>query len=114
MWSGVRGSTVLGAGVQYFGKYRITAVGQGPAETDFLGILQGSSWVAPQAHLDLNASRRFRLGGSLREVRVDIVAVNLLDKSPPREVGVTTGAPGYSRYGDPRRRRFDIVLSSGF
>lgn len=108
-WS--RGATSLGANLQYYGRYRVTLLDERSPREE----IQGSEWIPAQAYLDLYASRRYRLGGaSGRDVTIDLGIVNLLDKRPPRETGVLDGGPGYSRYGDPRRRRLELTLSSNF
>jgi outer membrane receptor protein involved in Fe transport len=103
-WS--RGPTEIGLNVQYFDRYRISALGEFDPPID----RQGSAWIPAQAYVDLYAVRRLSLGR--REVSLNLGIVNLLDKSPPRETGVGD-RPGFSRYGDPRRRRFELVLSAG-
>lgn len=106
------GSTSLGLNLQYFGKYRVNF--PEPFSTDREQV-QGSRWVRAQSYLDLYASRRLRLRGpAAREMTIDLGVVNLLDKPPPRQTGLLDNGPGYSRYGDPRRRRFEITLSSFF
>ncbi len=56
-------------------------------------------------------------------MKVDLGVVNVFDKAPPREstyslaqfAGIpVAGPPGYSRYGDPRQRRFVLTLSAAF
>ena len=111
-WSA--GRTTLGANVQYFSRYRIQDAFL-DSITDDVSV-QGSPWVKSQAYLDLHASRSFALrnAGPLRRFSIDFAIVNVLDTAPPREAGYFYNGPGYSRYGDPRRRRFEVVLSSGF
>lgn len=110
-WS--KGRTTLGANIQYFHRYRVYPPGQ---EDALLIRHQGSRWVSTQAYVDLFASRRLPIGGpgSGRELGVDLGIVNLLDSSPPREATFETPGPGFSFHGDPRRRRFELVLSYGF
>jgi iron complex outermembrane recepter protein len=117
------GSVTLGANVQYFGRYRIfppiVAAFQIPEATS----LQGSAWVSPQTYVDLHANWRHRMtfAGAPRDIEVDFGVVNVFDQAPPREssfsldefMGPSNGAfPGYSRYGDPRQRRFVLTLST--
>jgi outer membrane receptor protein involved in Fe transport len=108
------GRTTIGANAQFFSHYRIYEQVYGPLSTD--AAVQGSYWVRSQAYLDLHASHRFRLprAGPARDLTVDLGVVNLFDRPPPRETGYPVTGPGYSRYGDPRRRRFEVVLSSEF
>jgi hypothetical protein len=117
------GSLTIGANVQYFGRYRIflpTAPAFVISETT---ELQGSAWVSPQTYVDLHASWRHRttFAGAPRDIEIDFGVVNVFDQTPPREssfslgefLGPSNGAlPGYSRYGDPRQRRFVVTLST--
>jgi outer membrane receptor protein involved in Fe transport len=59
--------------------------------------------------------------GAPRDIRIDFGVVNLFDQAPPRESSFSLGEflgpsdgndPGYSRYGDPRQRRFVLTLSA--
>ena len=110
-----RGPLMIGANLQYFGHYRIfNTLEEGVG--DLLELIQGSKWVSAQAYLDLYASRRIELGGpgGKRFVNIDLGINNVLDTSPPREATFLVGDPGYSRFGDPRRRRFELALTAGF
>ena len=108
------GAMTFGANVQYFSRYRVLVPGQ-PFINDLVTQLQGSERVPSQTYVDLYASRRLSIGGagSPYELSVDLGIVNLLDTAPPRESG-SIGGGTYSRYGDPRRRRIELVLSSSF
>ncbi len=112
-WSA--GRTTIGVNLQYFSRYRVFTEGQiplGPTEIEW----QGSEWVRSQAYLDLYASRSFPLPDNrlLRNVELNLGLVNVFDKQPPREFGQPGGGPGYSRYGDPRGRRLELVLSAEY
>jgi outer membrane receptor protein involved in Fe transport len=109
------GRTTLGANLQYFSRYRIVEalyVNNDPSELEW----QGSLWVQSQAYLDLHASRRLALrqNSLLRNVEINLGIVNVLDRQPPREFGLPGSGPGYSRYGDPRGRRLELVLSAEY
>ncbi|HYG48653.1 MAG TPA: TonB-dependent receptor [Allosphingosinicella sp.] len=108
-----RGETTVGANIQYFDDYRISYAG---LDGELAILHQGSPRVRGQTYVDLFASRRFRIGGagSDRELSADLGIVNLFDASPPRQTAAEAPGPGYSPYGDPRRRRFELVLSYGF
>jgi outer membrane receptor protein involved in Fe transport len=111
-----RGGTGLGANVQYFGRYRISSAGI-PAPIDEQNAeVQGSRWVPSQTYLDLYFNRRlsFGSGSRLPVATLELAVINVLDASPPREAAAVTLGPGYSRYGDARRRRVEITLSSAF
>ena len=117
------GSLTVGANIQYFGRYRvfppIVPAYQIPEATS----IQGGPWVSPQTYVDLHASWRHRtnLIGTPRDMEIDFGIVNVFDQAPSREssfsldefIGPSNGAyPGYSRYGDPRQRRFVLTLST--
>jgi iron complex outermembrane recepter protein len=104
------GDTAIGVNFQFFSRYHIYDQLYGPLSTD---AAQGSHWVRSQIYADLHASRRFGLGSG-HDLTIDLGIVNVLDQAPPRETGYPLTGPGYSRYGDPRRRRFELVLSYGF
>jgi outer membrane receptor protein involved in Fe transport len=119
------GSVTVGANVQYFGSYRIYPAGQPDSVIGQAVSLQGAARVPSQTYLDLHASwrGRLRVAGAAQNVRADLGVINVFDRSPPREsayslaqfsgIGVA-GPPGYSRYGDPRQRRFLLTLSAAF
>jgi len=109
------GATTVGANLQYFSRYRLTSQELPDYINDLVVAVQGTAWIPAQTYVDLYASRRFRMGGigSPYALDVDFGIVNLLDSSPPREAGAVGGG-SYSRYGDPRRRRVELVLSASF
>jgi hypothetical protein len=109
------GAMTFGSNVQFFGRYRLTAFGDPGLTNGFVIRAQGSQWVPAQAYVDLTASRRFRMGGtgSRYALEVDFGIVNLIDAAPPRESAYVANG-SFSRYGDPRRRRVELVLSSSF
>jgi outer membrane receptor protein involved in Fe transport len=75
----------------------------------------GGERIPAQVYLDLSVRRRFEVergGGPIRRVEIGLGIVNLLDRSPPITADVQSS--GYSYYGDPRRRRFELALSSSF
>jgi outer membrane receptor protein involved in Fe transport len=108
-WS--RGATTVGLNVQYHSGYLATysdpsRVRLNPQIVRF----QGTDRIPAQAYVDLAVSRLLRVGGGQAELGLGIS--NLLDASPP--IVAQSGAPGYSLYGDPRRRRLDVTLVSRF
>ncbi len=110
-WS--NGRLTLGANLQYFGPYNISVAGQVLAAD---AQLQGNPTVHAQTYLDLNATRRIPIpgGGLLREVTFSLGITNILNRRAPRESALNFRSPGYSRYGDPRGRRYELTISSSF
>lgn len=114
------GTVIIGANLQYFGSYRIIAQpkGQNARLTEVATAIQGRARVPSQAYVDLHVSWRkeLLLAGSARDIRMDLGVINVFDKAPPRESSLAVGAEtsGYSRYGDPRQRRFVLSVSAGF
>lgn len=105
----------FGANVQYFSTYSILT--PGTTLPDFTADVQGSDRIEAQAYLDVYAGWRLpSLGdGPLGDVTLEFGIINALDRAPPRETAFGFGsAVGQSRYGDPRQRRFELVLSSRF
>jgi outer membrane receptor protein involved in Fe transport len=113
-WSNDR--VTVGANLQYFGSSLVYSYGTLlPSESELV-IAQGSSRIPAQKYLDAHASWRIPLqnSGGVEEVGLDLGIINVLDTSPPRETTPFLTGPGYSRYGDPRRQRFELVLSCRF
>ncbi|MET3528530.1 porin family protein [Phenylobacterium koreense] len=119
-----RGPVTLGANLQYYDSYRIyPPTASASAATQTIAY-QGSERIPSQTYLDLRTSWRPPAGfAGAHRARIDFGVVNVLDKAPPRESSFaltqiygTSGPPlpGYSRYGDPRRRRFVVTLSTTF
>jgi outer membrane receptor protein involved in Fe transport len=115
-----RGPISLDLNLQAFSSYRITYAN--PDDVDGVqldnGVVlsyEGRDRVGSQAYLDLSARRRFQLRGRvgpLDTVEVRFGIQNVLDKRP-----ATIASPftvPYSTYGDARRRRFELTLSSRF
>ena len=116
------GPVTVGANLQYFGGYRLSSTPKDdPAAKALDAAIQGSDRIASQAYVDLHLSWRDRLPlpGSTRDIQIDLGIVNVFDKAPPRQTGTIDGysytgppSPSYSRYGDPRLRRFLLTVST--
>ena len=110
------GNLTLGFNAQYFGAYRPTY--SAPPMVTFnsqIERFQGGRRIPAQFYLELGLRRRLQFRhADLGRGTFDIgfAVVNLLDKSPPITGNLQT--PGYSYYGDPRRRRFELTLTSAF
>jgi outer membrane receptor protein involved in Fe transport len=83
---------------------------------DFRVALQATRSIPPHEYLDLHATWRVPgvNFGPLDALTVDFGIINAFDKAPPRETQFLNSGPGYSRYGDPRQRRFELGLSGHF
>lgn len=106
-----RGSTAIDLNAQYFNSYRVTYVSplntaMNPARLRF----QGRSHVPSQVYVDLAVSRRFDIAGLDMEARLGVQ--NILDHSPP--IIADPDNIGYSGYGDPRRRRVELAVTTKF
>jgi outer membrane receptor protein involved in Fe transport len=112
----VVGSQTVSFNVQYFGGYSISSPAYGAAGEPFVEQYQGSNRVPAQAYLDLHFSKRFALPPTAlaRDVKLDVGVINVFDKAPPRITSYAYGAFGYSLYGDPRQRRFQISFGASF
>jgi outer membrane receptor protein involved in Fe transport len=106
-----RGATTVGANLQFFDRYRVYPTTFASSKDQY-ALAQGSYWIPSQTYLDLYFSRRFRVGRTGREFQVDLGVEDVLDSSPPRELNYSTLGAGYSLYGDPRRRRFELGVSA--
>jgi iron complex outermembrane recepter protein len=114
-----RDGLTLGANLQYFSSYSVLRRGLDlqVIQGEEMAAAQGSADIPAQTYLDLHASWQLPFGG--HDVTIDFGVINVLDTEPARETtfrGITSlnDGPGYSRYGDPRQRRFELVLSSHF
>jgi outer membrane receptor protein involved in Fe transport len=104
-WS--RGSTSIGLNAQYFGSYAATYSdpyfeSRNPQIVRF----QGSERIRSQIYVDLSVQHRFS-----RLLELTAGVVNIFDHSPPLE-GEAANRFGYSFYGDPRRRRFELTMTA--
>lgn len=112
-WS--KGGLTIGVNAQFLGSYRVAnsafnATAQNPTVVRY----QGVSHIPAQAYLDLSATRRFALhgrAGPLRTIELSLGIENLLDHKVPVVANPDTG--GFSPYGDPRGRRFDLRVTAG-
>jgi iron complex outermembrane recepter protein len=107
----------IGANVQYLGDYRIIFDDNSPGGDDLHIMLQGSREVPSQTYLDLNATWWLPVpsSGPVKDLALNFGVANVLDEEPPRENSfVFRQRFGYSRYGDPRQRRFELTLSTHF
>jgi outer membrane receptor protein involved in Fe transport len=108
----------LGANLQYFDGYSLLTPGLFEQSGEQMAHVQGATRIPSQTYLDLYASWHLPIlsFGPLRDARLDFGIVNVLDEAPPRETAYypIIGTAGYSRYGDPRQRRFELVMSSHF
>ena len=114
-WS--KGSLTLGANAQYYDSSLVFQHGLGDRfSPEILIGFQGSPDISSQWYLDLHGRWQVPLQGSspLENLSVELGIVNVLDEEPPRESFLLDVGPGYSRLGDPRMRRFDLVLSFRF
>jgi hypothetical protein len=115
-----RGSFSLDLNLQVFSSYRVSYAN--PDDVDGVQLdnavvlsYQGRDRVDSEAYIDLSARRRFQLrgrAGPLDTVETRLGIQNVLDKRPSTIASPFT-VP-YSTYGDARRRRFELTLSSRF
>jgi iron complex outermembrane receptor protein len=113
----LRGPLAIDLNVQYFDSYLITnsnPTGVGYTNATLVNF-QGSTHIPSQFYLDLAVKRRFQVGGApgpLKVIEARLGIQNLLDQQPP--IDATPTGLGYSPYGDPRGRRFELALSAKF
>lgn len=115
-----------GLNVQFYGPYRITYGASNAAarrlNTGAYGTLryQGSDRIRSQTYVDATVGRTFRAGGGFSVARLGVR--NLFGARPPlvaiplepRGNESSDEGIGYSPYGDPRGRRFELSLSRQF
>ena len=107
-------SNFAGIDAQYVGSYapEYAFPGNQPLNPQ-VSRFQGGEHIPDQIYLDLRLGHRFQIGDrGGRNMKLKLVIANVLDASPPITANQFT--PGYSYYGDPRRRRFSISLDTSF
>lgn len=114
-WS--RNQLTIGANLQYFGSSLIYSRDFVGVADEFDVLVQGLARIPSQTYLDLYGSWRLPVSnlGALDSFAVDFGIINVMDKAPPREsLAITVTGPGFSRYGDPRMRRYELGVSVQF
>ncbi|EJL33403.1 outer membrane receptor for ferrienterochelin and colicin [Novosphingobium sp. AP12] len=104
----------VGLNGQYYGGYRAINRSDFPAtvQIDETILVQKGVQIAPQFYLDLVATYRLRLSGSmLNSIVLRGGMQNVMDHRPPYARDTPLG---YSYLGDPRRRRFELSLAAQF
>jgi hypothetical protein len=112
------GANAIDVDAQYFDSYRVSNAAPTqfgfPTNAELIAFL-GETHIPSQTYVDLAARRQLSvrgLGGRTIHMQVQLAIQNLLDRAPP-----ITNDPlvqGFSPYGDPRRRRVVLTLSSHF
>lgn len=118
-WKGNAGLTwtrdklTVDLNVQYVGGARTLWSPVYPAIGD-VALAQGSNRLKSQTYIDLTARRRFTppANSPIQAFDVRLGVQNLFDTSPPIIADVTQ--MGYDYHGDPRRRRFGLLLAARF
>jgi iron complex outermembrane recepter protein len=109
-----RGPLSIDLNAQYFDSYSVTYINP-PFPNAQLLAFQGAERIPSQTYIDLALARRFDVrgqAGPLKVVEVRLGIQNLFDRLPP--IVAAPAGPGYSPYGDPRGRRFELSVSSRF
>ena len=99
----------LGVSAQFYASYRVAAANGTAAGNARLVAYQGSDRIPAQIYFDLSAAYRFEHGPAPTGTQLRFGLVNLFDHRPPTVTDPNT--TGYSYYGDPRRRRFEVILA---
>jgi outer membrane receptor protein involved in Fe transport len=110
-----KGPWSLGWNVQYYDSYLAYTSTSSAALRTTIVSRQGSKSIPSQMYWDVFAAHRFGNSGSgmLRDVTINLGVQNLFDRNPPI-IATTSSLGGYSTYGDPRLRRFSIVVQKHF
>jgi hypothetical protein len=107
------GALSLGLNAQYYASYydieaeRVTSAGTAPFNLPGVHI-------PAQLYVDLSLAYRLRLpagAGPVRDLDLRLGVKDLFDRMPP---SATSSFIGYSAYGDPRGRRFEVSATAHF
>lgn len=114
-----RGSFTADINVQYFHSYRVATSGRTPYPISNAQLLldQGADRIPAQAYVDVMVRKHLRTRAAdsgFRALDISLGVQNLFDRSPPIIADPDLSSFGYSTYGDPRRRRFELTLSASF
>jgi len=111
-----RDSLSIGLNGQYFGSYRVANSSFNvTANNSKVVAYQGSATIPAQLYLDLDVRWRFSVAGRagpFRSGEVALGVMNLADHMPP--IVADPDGVGYSTYGDPRGRRFELSISARY
>ncbi|HEX8534809.1 MAG TPA: TonB-dependent receptor [Allosphingosinicella sp.] len=109
----VNGATTLDLNAQYLGRYRVTYADPAKASLNANALaFQGGRWIPSQVYLDLAVERKLLRNGRRAGLTLALGIQNIFGHVPPIVAQPSTA--GYSLYGDPRGRRFQLTLSSQF
>jgi outer membrane receptor protein involved in Fe transport len=109
----------IGTNVQYYGHYRVAYSDAVPNDTAYNAlnaVFQGAAWIPSQTYVDLFATYLISLPHDRllpKEMALRLGVEDIFDTAPPVVAGYQSNQ-GYSSYGDPRRRRFDVTIASRF
>ena len=85
------------------------------AQTDLFVRQQGARRIPSQSYSDLYLSYDFKdARGILNGIRISGGVQNIFDKKPPVIATPSYSGAAYSRFGDPRLRRFTVSLRKSF
>lgn len=109
-----RGPLLLDLNAQYQGRSNPLYSPVSPVVVQNAANNQARTYIASRVYLDFAVRRRFAFTGDhgLRSLDVRVTVQNLLDTSPP--IVADANNMGYDYRSDPRRRRFELSLSSHF
>jgi hypothetical protein len=111
-----RGALEIDLSTEFYAGYRpayLAAAYQ--ADNAQLLLDQGTDNIPAQIYFNLGASHHFHARGAanlIKDIQVRLDIKDLFDTRPP--LIADPGGEAYSTYGDPRRRRFVLTISSRF
>jgi iron complex outermembrane recepter protein len=119
-----KGPWMLGWNGQYYDSYFVYTATNTPAQIASAVLNQGSDRIPHQMYHDLVASYRFpasrvRAKGLLADTEIAFGLKNAFDTDPPivatvNSAGGASNGFSYSTYGDPRLRRFTLIVRKHF
>jgi hypothetical protein len=101
----------VGVNGQFYSRYRVVRSSGSPEDEQTVRA-QGGKYIPAQFYTDLYGTYRFGRRGADSGPELRLGLSNVFDSRPPTVTNPV--GPGYSFYGDPRRRRVQLALEIPF
>ena len=113
-----KGNVSVNYGAQFYGSYLVYRSTATPSTIASTILNQGSSRIPFQMYHDISVTYKFSAadsGSPLHGLEMTLGVQDLFDKQPPIFANASTSSGSiYSVYGDPRLRRFSLMVKKHF